>query len=141
MVKSKSKKFILWFNEINKNDVGLVGGKNASLGEMYQSLTSTGHSGSKRAKELMKQWGAIRVPNGFAITSYAYRYFIKQAGLEKEIRSMLKGLNTHDVRDLARRGALVRKTILTAEIPEEIKDEIRHHYKNLSREFKRATLT
>ncbi len=57
----KNKKLILWFNEINIGDVGLVGGKNASLGEMYQNLASKN----------------IPVPNGFAITAYAFRQFLK----------------------------------------------------------------
>jgi len=61
----KDKKFVLWFDQVNNNDVGLVGGKNASLGEMYTTLVSRG----------------IRVPNGFVVTAYAYRYFIEKAGL------------------------------------------------------------
>ena len=57
---------ILWFDDIGIDDVPLVGGKNASLGEMYQHLTSKG----------------VAVPHGFAITAYAYRYLLKAAGVE-----------------------------------------------------------
>ena len=58
----KSKKFILWFREIGISDVGLVGGKNASLGEMYQKLIKKG----------------VNVSNGFAVSAYAYHYFVKK---------------------------------------------------------------
>ena len=84
----RSTQFILWFDEIGIEDVGLVGGKNASLGEMYRLLTSKG----------------VRIPNGFAITAAAYRYILQHAGIEDEIKRALKGLDTHDVEDLARRG-------------------------------------
>ena len=56
----KDEKFILWFDQVNNNDIAFIGGKNASLGEMYTTLTSKG----------------IRVPNGFVVTAYSYRYFI-----------------------------------------------------------------
>ena len=65
---SKDKSFILWFEELGNTDVAYVGGKNASLGEMYRLLSKKG----------------IRIPNGFAITSYAYRYVIKNAGIREE---------------------------------------------------------
>jgi pyruvate,water dikinase len=86
MAGDSEKKFILWFKEIGITDVPLVGGKNASLGEMYQKLESKG----------------IRVPNGFAITAYAYRYFLKYAGIEDEIKKILKNLDTHDLRKSAK---------------------------------------
>ena len=60
---SKTKKFILWFDEISIEDVPLVGGKNASLGEMYRNLTKEG----------------VKIPNGFAVTAYAYNYFLEKA--------------------------------------------------------------
>ena len=77
MAKGSPKKFILWFNEIGIEDVPLVGGKNASLGEMYQKLHENG----------------IRIPNGFAITAYAYRYFLKYAGIEDEIKKFFERVN------------------------------------------------
>ena len=65
----RSKNFVLWFNEIGIDDVPMVGGKCASLGEMYGKLHDKG----------------INIPNGFAITAYAYRYFLKYAGIEDEV--------------------------------------------------------
>ena len=72
MAGDKSKHFILWFNEIGMEDIPMVGGKNASLGEMYQKLHQQG----------------ISIPNGFAITAYAYRYYLKYAGIEDEIKKI-----------------------------------------------------
>src|SRR3989338_11272157 len=85
---TRSKKFILWFDELGIEDVPLVGGKNASLGEMYRKLGKKG----------------VRVPNGFAITAHAYFHFIRTAKIDDDIERILKGLNTHDMNDLASRG-------------------------------------
>src|SRR3990167_1081740 len=116
MVKpSRTQKFILWFDDVGIKDIPLVGGKNASLGEMYQKLTSKG----------------IRVPYGFAVTAHAYFTFIKEAEIDDDIRRILKGLNTHDVDDLAVRGQKVRHVILNAEFPEKLKKEIVGAYKEL----------
>jgi pyruvate, water dikinase len=112
-------KFIKFFDELGIKDVPQVGGKNASLGEMYRKLTSKG----------------IRVPNGFATTSYAYDYFMEEAGLKNKIREILKGLDTHNVRDLMVRGDKVRKVIIATEFPEDFKKEIRDAYKKLSQEY------
>ncbi len=120
MQKNKNNKFIKFFNELSIKDVPIVGGKNASLGEMYCNLAKKN----------------IKVPNGFATTSYAYNFFMEKAGLKKEIKKILKGLNTHDVVDLMKRGALVRKTILNAAFPEEFKKAITEAYKKLSSEYK-----
>ncbi|MFC1678386.1 phosphoenolpyruvate synthase [Patescibacteria group bacterium] len=113
-------KFIKFFDELNYKNVPQVGGKNASLGEMYRKLAKNG----------------VRVPNGFATTAYAYDFFMERAGLKKEIRKILKGLNTHNVTDLMKRGALVRKTILAAKFPEEIEKDIIIAYKKLSKQYK-----
>ena len=117
-------KYIKFFNELNNKNVPQVGGKNASLGEMYRKLTSKG----------------VRVPNGFATTAYAYNYFMKKSGLKKEIRKILKGLNTHDVNDLMKRGAEVRRTILAAEFPKDLGESIVAAYQKLSKEYKVANL-
>ena len=76
----KNKKFILWFNELFIKDVPLVGGKNASLGEMYRNLTRKG----------------VRIPNGFAVTAFAYNYFLEKAKIKNEINSILKNLDKKD---------------------------------------------
>ncbi len=119
MAADNSNKFILWFDEIGIEDVPLVGGKNASLGEMYQKLHSKG----------------IKVPNGFAITAYAYRYFLKYAGIEDEIRKILKNLDTHDISNLQRKGRQVRDVIRHAEFPPDLTQAIYTAYDKLAEEF------
>jgi len=113
------KEFILWFKDLTIEDVPLVGGKNASLGEMYRSLGKKG----------------VIVPNGFAVTAYAYRYFLKKAGIQKKIRIILSDLNTHNIRNLTERGRKVRELILDAEFPKELKNAILNSYKKLCREY------
>ncbi len=114
------KKFILWFKDIRIKDVPKVGGKNASLGEMYSKLT--------------KQH--INIPNGFAVTADAYDYFITLTGVKKEIRRILKDLNTHNLHNLQARGRQVRQAILNAEFPDDLKQQIVEQYHRLSKEFK-----
>jgi pyruvate,water dikinase len=111
--------FILFFKDISYKDVPLVGGKNASLGEMYSKLTPKG----------------INVPDGFAVTAEAYKYFIQKNNLDDKIREALKGLNTHDVLDLQRRGRIVRNLILNAQMPKELEEEIRKAYRILEDEY------
>lgn len=115
----KDKKFVLWFDQVGIVDVSLVGGKNASLGEMYTTLVPKG----------------IRIPNGFAITAYAYRYFIEKAGLIDFISKTLEGLDTTDVKELQKVGKTIREKIIKADLPEELKSEIREAYKNLSNAY------
>ncbi|HDP73907.1 MAG TPA: phosphoenolpyruvate synthase [Candidatus Woesearchaeota archaeon] len=115
----KQKAFILWFDQTGIEDVPLVGGKNASLGEMYRFLTPIG----------------VNIPNGFAVTAEAYRYFIEKNNLIDRIREALDGLNTSDVNDLVVRGEKVRHLILDAEIPEELKAPIVEAYQNLCKQY------
>lgn len=115
----KNNAFILWFDQLSIDDVPLVGGKNASLGEMYTNLVK----------------GGVNVPNGFAITSHAYHYILEKAGVKEDIRNMLDGLNTRDVRDLAERGRRVRELVKGLEMPKEIRDSIIEAYANLSMQY------
>lgn len=117
---NKKKKFILRFREIRNSDVEIVGGKNASLGEMYSLLTKKG----------------VNIPNGFATTAYAYKYFMEKAGIKKEIKRILSDLDVNDIRNLQRRGKQVRNLILSCHLPEELEQEIMKYYHELSREFK-----
>lgn len=117
---NKNKKFILWFKDIRAKDVSFVGGKNASLGEMYTKLVPLG----------------IKIPNGFAVTAYAYQYFLKKNKLDAKIRKIIRGLDRSDVKDLAYRGAEIRNLILEAEMPEELAHEIREAYAHLSKKYK-----
>lgn len=117
-------KFIKFFKELGIKDVPSVGGKNASLGEMFQKLTKQG----------------VNVPNGFATTSEAYNFFFEKSGLKKELHKVLDGLNTHDVMDLARRGKKARDLINKAQYPSELKKEIVSAYKELSKLHKTTNL-
>lgn len=117
MFKNKSIRF---FSELSIKDVPEVGGKNASLGEMYCNLTKHG----------------IKIPNGYATTSTAYREFLEVSGLKKRIQEILKGLDTHNVNDLMKRGAQIRKIIIATEFPKEFSDEIINAYRKLSAESK-----
>jgi len=110
---------ILWFEEIGIEDVPMVGGKNASLGEMYQKLTSKG----------------VAVPHGFAITAYAYQHLLRDAGIEDAIKDALEGLDTHDLRNLQERGEKVRKIIRTAEFPDDLRQAIIESYKKMEAEY------
>jgi pyruvate, water dikinase len=112
-------RLIRWFREIGLADVGLVGGKNASLGELYHELTP----------------GGIRVPNGFAVTAEAYRRFLAAGGLEPEIRASLRGLDTRDLAALADRGRRIREAILARPLPDDIRREIAAAYAELCREY------
>ncbi|HVC09962.1 MAG TPA: phosphoenolpyruvate synthase [Elusimicrobiota bacterium] len=108
--------YILWFKDVGLADLGAVGGKNASLGEMVRELSAKG----------------VRVPDGFAVTSHAYRAFLKLGGLESVIEERLRGIDLSDTDDLARRGHAVREAILAAELPEELAAEITEAYGRLS---------
>ncbi|MCL2458459.1 MAG: phosphoenolpyruvate synthase [Desulfobulbus sp.] len=110
---------ILWFDDIGIEDVPRVGGKNASLGEMHQKLTSKG----------------VAVPNGFAITAYAYRYLLKEAGVESAIRAALAGLDTHDLYNLQERGAKAREIIRNAEFPADLRQAILSAYQQMEADY------
>jgi pyruvate,water dikinase len=119
MGSSHEKELILWFDEIGIEDVPLVGGKNASLGEMHRKLTSRG----------------VAVPNGYAITAYAYQYLLKEAGIEQAIRDALDGLDTHDMRNLQERGQKVRDIVRNAEFPDDLRSEIIQAYRKMEEEY------
>jgi pyruvate,water dikinase len=112
-------RFIRWFSELGLADVALVGGKNASLGEMYRELTPQG----------------IRVPNGFAVTAEAYRHLLKSSGLGDRIQEMLRGLDTRNLADLAERGRRLREAVLAAALPADLRQEITQAYAELCREY------
>ena len=115
MSETKETKFILWFNEIWIEDVPLVWGKNASLGEMYTNLTPKG----------------VNIPNGFAITAYAYRYLLEQTWAQEKIKEILSDLNTEDMDNLAERGAKVRRLIKNLEFPDDLRKAIIDSYKKM----------
>lgn len=111
----KSKEFILWFDQLGIEDVPFTGGKNASLGEMYRLLVPKG----------------VSIPNGFAITAYAYHYLLEKAGIRDKIRQALVGLDTSDMQQLQEKGHQVRSLIRGAEFPPELRDAIFKSYRDL----------
>ena len=113
---STTESYILWFEEIGLQDINRVGGKNASLGEMYRELTPQG----------------VRIPNGFAITAEAYRYVLRQAGLDSKIQQILGDLDTGDMSNLRQRGRQIRQAIIGATLPPALEQAIEEAYDRLS---------
>lgn len=111
--------FVIPYNELSKNDVALVGGKNASLGEMIHSLRSRG----------------INVPDGFATTAEAYRLFLLENGLEPKIITALDRLDTKDFSNLNEVSDMVRDLILKAAMPGVVRNEIIKGYGVLCRQY------
>lgn len=111
--------YIRWFSDLGNADVALVGGKNASLGEMYRELTQQG----------------VRVPNGFAITAAAYRYVLERAGAWAPLRAALDGLDVNDIDDLARRAQRARDIVYGAALPPDLAQAIATAYARLRDEY------
>jgi pyruvate,water dikinase len=110
--------FIRWFDQVSMDDVALVGGKNASLGEMYRELAPRG----------------IRVPNGFATTAAAYRAFLGETGLDEKIAQVLSGMNVEDVGSLQHHGLIIRHMILEAPLGDTLSHAIIESYHRLCKE-------
>ena len=102
----KEEQFLLWFEQLERKDVDIVGGKSSSLGEMTAKTD-------------------VPVPYGFATTAYAYRYFIKESGLEEKMRSILSELtdveNSALLRDVSAR---LRDAIMAEKMPQDLQDAI-----------------
>ncbi|HUA81837.1 MAG TPA: phosphoenolpyruvate synthase [Dyella sp.] len=113
------RRYIRPFSDIGVEDVSTVGGKNASLGELYRELTPQG----------------LKIPNGFAITADAYRYVLDQAGAWPRLRDVMGGLDVTDVDDLARRAKAAREIVYTAPLPDDLAAQILVAYRNLVTEF------
>jgi pyruvate,water dikinase len=112
-------KFVKWFEEIGAKDVALVGGKNASLGEMIRNLGKKG----------------VNIPPGFAITAEAYKYVVEKGGISQKIKDILAGLDTHDMENLAERGEKIRNLIARSPCPKELEEEIRACYRKMEERF------
>ncbi|MBQ0718871.1 MAG: phosphoenolpyruvate synthase [Gammaproteobacteria bacterium] len=106
--KHASPKYIRWFDELSNDDVALVGGKNASLGELYQQLVPVG----------------VKVPNGFAITAQAYYYVLEQGGALQALRETLAELDPDDIGSLSTCGARARAIVYDAGLPADLQAEI-----------------
>jgi pyruvate,water dikinase len=110
---------VLPFNSVGIADIPLVGGKNASLGEMIQELSSQG----------------VKVPTGFATTAYAYRYFITAAGLEAKLRKIFAELDVEDLDNLRECGKKARSLMLETPFPLELQQAIAKSYQSLCQEY------
>ncbi|MBD2386079.1 phosphoenolpyruvate synthase [Cylindrospermum sp. FACHB-282] len=115
----KEQALVLPFNAVGIADISLVGGKNASLGEMIQQLSPKG----------------VKVPTGFATTAYAYRYFIAKAGLEPKLRKIFADLDVEDVNNLRLRGKKARYLMLETAFPLELQQAIAQSYQALCQEY------
>ncbi len=111
--------YVKFFNEFGIEDVSSVGGKNASLGEMYQKLSTQG----------------VRVPNGFATTAQAYRYMLQESGAVDELHEALDGLDASDMGDLARRAKRAREIVYGSPIPDDLAAQIIEAYHQLQAEY------
>jgi pyruvate,water dikinase len=124
-----AKSFIREMRSLTIKDVPEAGGKNASLGEMLKVLTPKG----------------VNIPDGFVITATAYRHFInegmvkelggKKVNLKHFIKDTLEGLNTRNVKDLYKRGRIVREAIISAELPNDLKRQIVSYYRKMEKQY------
>jgi len=117
-MKTSTPKLVRWFEEIGIDDVPTVGGKNASLGEMFRELLPKG----------------VKVPNGFAVTADAYRHFLHSAGVDAKIRAILADLDTGNIENLRHRGRQVRQAIVAASFPDDLERAIVEAYDRLCAE-------
>lgn len=116
---ARAYRYIRWYEELCLNDVPLVGGKNASLGEMYRELLPMG----------------VKIPNGFAVTAEAYRDLVRTAGILPEMEELARGLTREDLEEFARRGHRLRELIYQAALPEGLREEIASAYGRLCAEY------
>lgn len=112
-----AERLVIPFEELRMQDVEVVGGKNASLGEMISQLSNTG----------------VRVPGGFATTAHAFRLFLQSGGLEQRIAKRLESLNTEDVRALTACGAEIRQWVVDTPLPAELEKAVRDEFERLSK--------
>jgi pyruvate,water dikinase len=115
----KKQEFVLWFEQVGIKDVPLVGGKNASLGEMIQQLAPKG----------------VNVPTGFATTAYAFRYFMEKVGLKARLQRLLADLDVENINNLRERGRQARTLILDIPFPPELEEAIVDAYVQLSERY------
>lgn len=111
--------YVRWFADTTIDDVPLVGGKNASLGEMYRELRPLG----------------VKIPNGFAVTAAAYWHLVRSAGILPEMKRLLADFAKEDVTDLAARGRRLRELIYGAPLPDDLAAEIVAAYRQLCAEY------
>src|SRR5579872_1411233 len=113
-----TKKLLVWFDEVGKEDVGLVGGKGANLGEMLKN--------------------GFPVPNGFIVTAEAYRLFIKENNLQTKIKHLLEPVDYDNPKSIDKASKAIKKVIVSGKIDKELVNEIFKYYKKLGATFKDA---
>jgi pyruvate,water dikinase len=111
----KREAYVVWLKDLSIDDVDIVGGKNASLGEMYRNLTNRG----------------VNIPNGFAITAKGYRRFLGDTGAFERIQGILSDLDTSDMDNLSDRGSKVRALIRNLEFPSDLREAVSQAYVEL----------
>jgi pyruvate,water dikinase len=111
--------YVRWFDGLRNSDVAVVGGKNASLGEMYSLLSAEG----------------VKVPNGFALTAQAYRDALSEAHAWERLHPLLDGLDKRDVEMLAKRAAEAREIVYTATDTEWLRAAIAAAYEELEKQY------
>jgi pyruvate,water dikinase len=111
--------YTLPLKEVGINDISLVGGKNASLGEMLQNLTSLG----------------VNIPDGYVITVDGYYEFIKYNNLEETIKQIIDTIDYDNIESLRRGGMQVRQLILNGRFPKQVSEEIITSYKRISKQY------
>ena len=111
--------YVRFFEDFGIDDVPLVGGKNASLGEMIQKLAGQG----------------VRVPHGFAITAAAYRYMLDEAGAWDRLHAELDDIDPADVAALARKAKRAREIVYGAGLPDDLAAQILDAYRTLQQEY------
>ncbi len=115
----RDKKNILWFREISLKDIPLVGGKNASLGEMFSQLTKKG----------------VNVPNGFALTTNFYWEFLKANGLDKKLKEIFKRFNPKSIKSVQETGKKCREAVARGKFSDHLKQEVLKAYSELSQKY------
>ncbi len=108
-------KFVNFFEEVGKDDVSLVGGKGANLGEMYNA--------------------GLPVPYGFIVNTHAYKHFLQKTGLAKKIFEILDKTDVHNTKQLEENTAKIRELIIKTKVPKEIENEIKKAYEKLSKHY------
>jgi pyruvate,water dikinase len=117
------KKLVCLLEEVGIEDIAKVGGKNASLGEMLRNLSTRG----------------VKVPGGFVVTAEAFRFFLKESGIEGRLKELFFDLNTRNIKDLKRRGELARKLVVQAKLPTLLEEAISNEYAKLEKRYGKNT--
>lgn len=120
----KSKKLILWWDEISIRDVPLVGGKNASLGEMYSRLSRKG----------------VNIPLGFALTSRAFWYFLEKNKIKGKLEKLFREADLREIKVIEQVSKKAMNMILRGDFPQDLKEEIIRHYHELGKKYREKNL-